>query len=276
MASSANDDQDQSKTMNGYPPPPPVTGYPTVQPHSAGYPPYQGYAPPYPAGYPNVYPYTAPPPAAFYSTPIYQSMPPERGRRSFARIILWMMIILFFGAFVMSFLTWLIFGTAVPAFRVESLSVPTFKIANSTTLTAKWEANVTVTNHNKKLDIFYYHTEAIMFYYDEPLAMSSLDPLYIGKNEKRTFVANLSTMSPGNDNGGESSMLLKDIDEDRRNGDVTFNMRIVVRGTIASGTIWRRKMSLRVLCDKLEVQFEAATGVGTLINNNRKDCIIYS
>ncbi|KAA8518466.1 hypothetical protein F0562_015940 [Nyssa sinensis] len=274
MASPPN--EDQSKTMSGGPYPP-VPGYP--QPHS-GYPPpppqpppYHGYAPPYP-GYPNhphphhpnVYPYTAPPPAAFYSPGIYQSMPPEQGSRlSLARVILWMMIILIFGAFLMSFLTWLIFGSTIPAFRVESLTVPIFHIDNST-ITGKWEANITVTNLNKKLDIFYYYAETIIFYEDDPLAMASLDPLHVGKNEKGTFVAKLSTMNAADK---ADDIGLKDIENDRKDGVLIFNLRMAVRGRIASGTVWRRQTSMRVFCDNLEVKFAAAHGaVGTLTNTN--------
>lgn len=287
MASNAEDDSKPPRS-NQSPPlsqqhPQPHQGYPPP-------PPYQGYGPPGgPGSYPyypppNNYPYNVgapsqPPPPPYYNSappPPYMPINPERSHGyTFARLLFVIMIFLFIGTSLMSLITWLVFGSDIPAFHVESLNMPVVNITNSTVLTAKWDANVTVKNPNKKLEIHFENIETNLLYKDYLLDTSFVEPFQLAVSENKTFLPTFETRDYSKNVA--AALLVKEMGEEGGNAVVVFDMAISTTAAYRSESAWKKKVSLRILCVDLEVVFpKGISGGGAWRGDNLKDCYVWT
>ncbi|KAF5937813.1 hypothetical protein HYC85_025319 [Camellia sinensis] len=278
---STGDDQSKQASVTGYPP---VPGF---SPQQQQYPPqpyppqYQNYPPPpyYPNPHNNPYPYTAPPPAAYYSQQ-YAAAPHESsGRFTFVRFILTMMIALFLGAFLLSLLTFLIFGADVPQFFIQSMSVPEFNISGHA-LRANWDANITISNSNEKLVLFFEKIEGVIVHEETVLALAIAEHINVGTRGETTF--NIKFVSATSSNHQEVVMgEHPDLVRDRNKQEVSFALRMMATTTFRSSSLWRRQASLRVFCEELHFKFAGPAGAGTLVaasdrKDHRNECLVYA
>lgn len=256
---------DETKHVTGYAP----IGYPQPFP-----PPQQGcYGYPY-TPYPNHYNAVVPPPGtACYSSAQLPNISTEPSKGfAYARVALIIMIVLMVCTLAFSIFTWLVFGSGVPEFKIESFNVPYFDITNST-LKASWESNMTVKNTNQRLKISFTYIEGSLLYRDKLVDVTMIDPLHLERNDEGRMKANFSLPDP---EGivSDANSLVNAMGEDRKIGIMEFDLRLFMGATFTSGSFWSKKVVLRVLCGDLRVNFPAPTGGGTW-NGRRGQCLTY-
>lgn len=175
----------------------------------------------------------------------------------------------------MSLLTWVIYGSDIPIFYVETLSMTIF---NSTAaLNSTWDANVTVKNPNHQFDISYDFVEATLVYDDHLLDTTYVKPFQLGKNGKETMATKFEMPDASQLNIVGASWL-KDMDSERQgSGVITFDMRLIVNAAfMARGNDKSVTRTLKVLCGDLEVGFPiASSSVGNLVGG-RQECLVMS
>ncbi|CAK9180772.1 unnamed protein product [Ilex paraguariensis] len=271
----ASTDGNQRKEVMGYPP---MRGHPQAVAHPGYALPYQGYPPPQP-GYPNLpnnnFQYTATPPPVYYTTSQHYlpTNPEKTSGYTFARFMMFMMIVLIVGMLMMSFVSWIMFGLDIPDFHVESLSVPSFNVTNST-LYANWNTNVTVRNPSSKLEVYFSQVRSTLSYNDNPLGIFMVKPFQLGKNEETSLEAKF--VSPSSYIYSPDSLWVNEMADQRSKGSVFYDMRLNLMVTFKSGSIWTKNVVLKVICKDLEVRFPAATGGGNGAwpGDNQHDCYL--
>lgn len=276
--------QSQSQSQSKQKPAPPH------QPEQlSGYPfppvPYQGYHPQPYQGYPgNNYQYAAQPPPqpppGYYNTNPHSFVvigPPQRSQAyKLARVFLVIMIVLFLGMSVMSFLTWLIYGSDIPVFHAEALEMTIFDM-NKMALNTTWSANVSVKNPSNKYEVSYDYVEATLVYDDHLLDTNYVNPFLLKKKEKKSFSSGFQTPN-ANQKSIVGATWEKDIEEERRErGAISFDMRIVVNVVFRSNDHDRTlRRTLKVLCGDLKVVFPSPVDTLGKFNDGYKECLIVS
>ncbi|XP_059645972.1 uncharacterized protein LOC132289503 [Cornus florida] len=247
---------------------PPETGTRTEQPqpNPQGQPQSVPYAYPAPPPYPG-YPYAAPPPAAYYTTTRPYAV--EHQYHVFSRVMCMIMITFLIGMIFLLIIPLLVFGKYTSEFQVETLSVPSFNVSD-TSLKANWEAKVKVKNVNEKSDAYYYHVESSINYKDSILAVSLVNPFRLGKKDTSNINVELASKA---EHSGMEDKILKEIGKDRSGGAVTFNLKFGVVAVFSSG-IWKREARMSIVCDDLKVNFGGGNGAGTLSSGEHK-CVTY-
>ncbi|KAL2503127.1 hydroxyproline-rich glycoprotein family protein [Forsythia ovata] len=231
-----------------------------------GYPPpYQDYAPPYHGGTSNKY---NPAYASSNKLPFPTTEPKESN--TFGRVVLCLMVGLIFGASLLSLLLWVLFGSDVPIFEIQTFSIPSFNFTGST-LKASWEAGLNVINPNHKLDISFEQTESSLVYNNYIIDTSLVDSFQVERDEETTM--DTGFFVPAFDDeyyNTTGSPWVKDMQEERRKGSLAFELRIITTATFMAGDFWRRQTALKVVCIDLKVDFPATTGGGTW-NGDKKN-----
>lgn len=167
---------------------------------------------------------------------------------------------------------WLFFGTDIPRFQVRSFSVPTFDFSNnSSTLRATWEVNYTVKNPNHKLMVSFDHVEISLIYKEFLVDTTLIESFQLNPEESSSIRATFESPSPRHNTTG--SLWLNEMDDDKKNGAMVFDLRLFMAATFSSSNVWRRQTTLKVICGDLRVDFEGPSGNGTW-NGKRQDCML--
>lgn len=181
---------------------------------------------------------------------------------SCARVALVFMITFIIGSLALSVFLGLIFGSAVPEFKVEAFSVPDFNVmADSSSLKATWDANIAAKNPSRKREFWLGKIEGSLVYRGWTVDLTLIDPLHLGKNGEGRMQANFSV---DGDASGPPGWVVRQMEEDRKSGSAKFNLRIAMEARFSSvNTFWRSTNVLRVNCADIRVNFPSPTGGGT-------------
>ncbi|PON43336.1 hydroxyproline-rich glycoprotein family protein [Parasponia andersonii] len=260
------------------PPPPPQPQYPPVVPTpQMGYPPAMGYPPPYtnnpPNGQPHPYnPYTQPLPAHYYPNHPYTPAGASGGS-AFVRGFLATLIILIIFICLSSIITWLILRPQIPVFHVDSFVVSNLNLSKAD-FAATWEANVTAQNPNHKLKIYFDQIQSFVYYKENFLSSSAVDPLLLETETRDVMRVRLATNNTVDHLVG--NWVVDEIARERNAGVLSFNLRMVVFATFKSGAWWTRHASMKVFCENLKVNFVGAENKGVLDSEKDSgDCDVY-
>lgn len=241
--------------QNGYPMPPPPPQH------------YQGYPPQPPYNHYANYNHPPPPPQAYYVSESQAS-----SGSAFVRGFLIMLIILVAVTCISSIIVWTILRPETPQFRVETLAVSNFN-ASKPHFSANWDSNISVHNPNHKLRVYFDRIQSFMYYREDFLSSSAVDPLYL-PTKGRDFLT-LKMATNNSDDHVVGNWILEDIIRQRDTGTVSFNMRLLVYTTFKSGVWWTRRATLKVFCDNTKVNFVGNETNGALAGGNNTQCVVY-
>ncbi|KAL2533473.1 hydroxyproline-rich glycoprotein family protein [Abeliophyllum distichum] len=225
MGTVASPSDDRSKIVMGYPPMNSNPQSPYVYPQAdLGYHNHKGYAD---SVSPN--PYSQSFDGYYYQRP-YEPLVPEPSRTtSVGRAMISLLIVLTIGMCMLSIVIFLLFATDLPDFRIVSLSVPNFNATNSS-LFASWYANITVTNQNDGFKIQFPHAVSSVFYEEDMLAISPLQPFEIETKQNLDLSFHVTT-----DRSNQEKLhtgVFPNIVQDRSTGFRNFQLEIVFEGRI--------------------------------------------
>ncbi|XP_031492519.1 uncharacterized protein LOC116259027 [Nymphaea colorata] len=97
-----------------------------------------------------------------------------------------LMALIVTSIFVVLFILLIIFRLQLPDFSVTHATI-SFSNSSGNQLTANWDVNVTIFNGNKHLGVNYQYVTAAIGNKDDPLANTSLPPLYQRKQNTTTI-----------------------------------------------------------------------------------------
>ncbi|GMI80104.1 hypothetical protein like AT2G27260 [Hibiscus trionum] len=208
----------------------PVTGYP-VQNLNGCAPTPTGYA------YARVNPITHP----------YYPAPPAQDPRSTFLCCLLAAAAVFFIIFgTILFIIWLVLRPQLPDFSIQSLSLYNFYAANQR-VNATWNAQIHISNPNKKLSISYGEVVSSVFHKDY-LSETRIGPFVQSTRSSGAVGASYSMVDSFVD--GE---VVDEMNEERRGGEMKFNLKMLVDLAFRYGG-WRgRRRFLTVWCDDVSV-----------------------
>ncbi|KAL2554175.1 hydroxyproline-rich glycoprotein family protein [Forsythia ovata] len=267
MGTVASPSDDRSKIVMGYPP---INSYPQspyVYPQpDLGYHNHKGYVD---SVSPN--PYSQSFDGYYYQQP-YEPLVPEPSRTtSVGRAMISLLIVLTIGMCMLSIIIFLLFATDLPDFRIVSLTVPNFNATNSS-LVAIWYANITVTNQNEGFKIQFPHVMSSVFYEEDMLAISPLQPFEIETKQNLDLSFRVTT---GRSNQEQlHAGVFQNIVQDRSTGFVIFSLRLSLKAQYMSNS-FSRKASIKVYCKNLQVSF-SPTGEGKLTEDSPNECLTFS
>ncbi|KAL3518620.1 hypothetical protein ACH5RR_021209 [Cinchona calisaya] len=238
----------------------PVTGYP--------YPSTNGHPPPPPST--TSYPYAAPPPPTYYNQqyyPAYHNPDPDAIRRAtFVRRLFAFLIagVIIFGTVL--FIIWLVIRPRFPDFRVDSISVSNFNLSSNTLVSADFDVKITARNPNGKITLFFDHIEAAVYFQNYQLSSTTLPPFSQGKKNETSMTAELAVVKAYLDGD-----VVNGINGERgKDGNVGFNVRMLMGVEFKAGAWRTRKRYLKAFCGDLSVRVSGNSTNGTLIGGPKQ------
>ncbi|XP_076921316.1 NDR1/HIN1-like protein 10 [Bidens hawaiensis] len=217
-------------------------------------------------GYP-AYPTTAyppqPQPTYFHVTPNpYASRP----RATFVHRFFAFLIgcILITGIIV--FIIWLVLRPQIPQFRVQTLTLTHFNLSSTSLISGNWDLGFVARNPNSKITLYYDEIGAAVYYKSDSISETTVPPFVQGtRNESalKAMFASVNAYVDGRDG----------INEERSQGTVSFNLRMVTRVRFQAGSWWARRRVLRVYCPDLSVRVNANGNNGSLVGG-LKQCSV--
>jgi len=256
----ASPSDDRSKIVMGYPP---MNRYP--QPDLA-YHHHKGYEN---SVNPNYYPQSF---DGYYYQQTYAPLVPEPSRTtSVGRAMISLLVFLTLGMCMLSIVIFLLFGTDNPDFHLVSLTVPNFNVTN-TSLLATWYANITVTNKNEAFKVHFLHVVSSVFYEEDMLGISPLQPFQVHTRETLGMSFRVTT-DPLNQEKLHNGVF-PSIVQDRSTSIVFFSLRLSLKAEYKSSSLWK-KASLKVNCKNMQVSF-SPTGEGKLTEDFLNECVLFS
>lgn len=187
-----------------------------------------------------------------------------------------MLITLIIITCVASIITWLVLRPEIPVFHVDKFAVSGLNLT-SPEFSAKWNATVVVENPNRKLKIYLDQVEGFVYYKENFLSSSPVDPMFL---ETRSRNAMAMTMAANNtEQHSVGRWVVEEMGKERSGGAVSFNVRMLVLATFKSGAWWTRHASMKVFCEDLTINFVGSEINGVLDVNNGgakpKECVVY-
>lgn len=223
-------------------------------------------------GPPNPYPPPQPYINDYYYQQHYKPLVPDPGSNSsFGRVMLILMIVLVASMCMMSLVMWFLFGTYIPEFEVVSLKVENFT-ATDTTLTGKWDVELSVSNTNKDLAVHFDRVMSSIFYREALLGISTLQPFQVDQMHQSLINFSMPAEQTPNDQKLQG-WVLPTLAQDRSNGMVVFSLRLAMKTNFTTNNVVYRQESLRVMCENIQVIF-SPTGEGTLSPGLGSMCLI--
>ncbi|KAK8515700.1 hypothetical protein V6N13_139331 [Hibiscus sabdariffa] len=220
----------------------PVTGYPVQN--------LNGCAPP-PTGYAYSYAHVNPNPHPYYPTP-----PPQDPRSTFLRRLLSAIaVVLIIFGFIL-FIIWIVLRPQLPDFSIQSLSLSNFNAANQR-VNATWNAQIQVSNPNKKLSISYGEVVSSVFHKDYFLSETRIGPFVQRTRSAGAVGASYSMVDSFVDGD-----VMDEMNEERRAGEMKFSLKVSADVAFRYGG-WRgRRRFLTVWCDDVAVTASSGKMIG--------------
>ncbi|KAK8545025.1 hypothetical protein V6N13_066338 [Hibiscus sabdariffa] len=220
----------------------PVTGYPVRN--------LNGCAPP-PNGYAYAYAHVNPNPHPYYPTP-----PPQDPRSTFLRRLLAAaaVVLIIFG--VILFIIWIVLRPQLPDFSIQSLSLSNFNAVNQR-VNATWNAQIQVSNPNKKLSVSYGEVVSSVFHKDYFLSETRIGPFVQGTRSAGAVGASYSMVDSFVDGD-----VVDEMNKERRAGEMKFNLKVLADVAFRYGG-WRgRRRFLTVWCEDVAVTVSSGKMIG--------------
>jgi len=183
--------------------------------------------------------------------------PPRRKRRRCCRCVCWTLlavVILAVALAATAGILYLVFRPKIPSFRVDRLTVTRFDVnATTMTVTDAFDVDVTATNPNKRIGIYYDGGDVAAFFNGTQLCRGDFPTLYQGH---RTTVQPRITLT------GETrldSAVAAQLLRQRQDGFVPLTVRARVPIRIKFGAIKLWKMTGKADCNFVVDNLQAGT-----------------
>ncbi|CAF2164386.1 unnamed protein product [Brassica napus] len=233
--------------MQQDPNPRPATGYPYPYPYPNQQPPASA------NGYPpHAYPYQN-----------YHAPHPDPRALLIRRLFIALMVsILFFGLILFIFL--LVVRPQLPTVYITSLSVSDFNVSNNQ-LTGSWDLRLQFLNPNSKMSLYYDTVLCAVYYGDDSLSETRLQPFDQGTKDQTPINATLSVSGTY-----VEGKLADSIGKERaEKGSVEFDLRMVSVVSFRYG-VYRRRRYVRVYCDDVAVGVTGSSSSGKMVGSGKR------
>ncbi|KAF3556209.1 hypothetical protein F2Q69_00012386 [Brassica cretica] len=221
-------------------------------------------------GYPYPYPYPnqQPPPASAsaangYPYQNYHAPQPDPRALLIRRLFIALMVsILIFGLILFIFL--IVVRPQLPTVYINSLSVSNFNVSNNQ-LTGNWNLRLRFENPNSKMSLYYDTVLCAVYYGDDSLSETRLQPFDQGTKDQTPINATLSVSGTY-----VERQLADSIGKARaEKGSVEFDLRMASVVTFRYG-VYRRRRYVRVYCDDVAVGVPGNSSSGKMVGSDKR------
>lgn len=167
-------------------------------------------------------------------------------------------------------IAWFVMHPHDPSFAVTSLSVSNFTVSDSQ-ITGVFEAGLTITNQNKKIQLILDNFDVEILYGETVLSKAEVQqqPILFVKMSNKSMKVELTTNSAK----FVQKAVQENLVEEWNKGVVNFDVKMVVRVGFEAGIWPSKEKTLRVSCGDLDVEFYSTKDSGKLLGIG-KNCNI--
>ncbi|XP_030525629.2 NDR1/HIN1-like protein 6 [Rhodamnia argentea] len=197
--------------------------------------------------------------------PAYRPQPPRRHRRScccsFCMFLTLLVLALLFLAAILATVLFLVYRPHRPTFAVSALKLSYLNVSqSSSTVSSKFDLNVTAKNPNKKL-----------VYYYGPMTISvSSDGVHLGEGSFPSFVhgtknTTLLETSIASDGGGaiDTAPLAKLTSDMKGKSGLPLEVKLETKVKAKMGSLKTPKVQIRVTCVGIKVRVPSGNATAT-------------
>lgn len=149
---------------------------------------------------------------------------------------------------------------------MDSLSVTNFNISSASFLSANFDVGITARNPNGKLTLKYDDIVASVYFRSYSLSETTLPPFTLPKKNETSMKAGLAAVRTYV--GGDAANGING--ERSGNGNVAFNLRMVMSVRFKAGAWKTRRRYLKVFCGDLSVGVSSNSSNGTLLGGAKQ------
>jgi len=182
--------------------------------------------------------------------PVMHSKPPKRRRSCCCRFLCWtlsILLILMVAIGITVGIMYLVFRPKLPNYSVDQLRISQFNVSDNNTLSATFNVQITATNPNKKIGIYYEggsHISAL--YKDTQLCEGSLPKFYQG--HRNTTVLDLSLTGEAQDASSLTSRIQEQL---QQTNNIPLDLKVNQPVRVKLGKLKLFKVKFRVRCKLL-------------------------
>ncbi|RHN60424.1 putative Late embryogenesis abundant protein, LEA-14 [Medicago truncatula] len=167
-------------------------------------------------------------------------------------------------------IAWFVMHPHDPSFTVTSLSVSNFTVSDSQ-LTGVFEAGLTITNKNKKIQLILDNFGVVILYGETVLSEAEVQqPILLVKMSNKSMKVDLVTTNSAK---FVHKVVQENLVEEWNKGVVNFDVKMVVRVGFEAGIWPSKEKTLCVSCGDLDVEFYSTKDTGKLLGIG-KNCNI--
>ncbi|PSR89913.1 Late embryogenesis abundant protein, LEA-14 protein [Actinidia chinensis var. chinensis] len=140
-------------------------------------------------------------------------------------------------------------------YTVEEGSIHGFNLTQNNHLNATFNFVIRAYNPNTKISIYYDKVEAYVFYYDETVAFTTVDPFFQPRRNVTHLGLNLMARDAALEGAAAKDLRLK-----KSSGEVELDIRVKAKIRFKVGVWKSRHRTLRILCSPTMVHFSSSKG----------------
>ncbi|XP_057479668.1 uncharacterized protein At1g08160-like [Actinidia eriantha] len=140
-------------------------------------------------------------------------------------------------------------------YTVEEGSIHGFNLTQNNHLNATFNFVIRAYNPNTKVSIYYDKVEAYVFYYDETMAFTTVDPFFQPRRNVTHLGLNLMVRDVALERAAARDLRLK-----KSSGEVELDIRVKAKIRFKVGVWKSRHRTLRILCSPTMVHFSSSKG----------------
>ena len=190
--------------------------------------------------------------------PVKYSKPPKR-RSCCCRCLCWtisLIILLIIAIGIAAAIIYLVFRPKLPDYSVNSLKITQFSLTNDMNLSATFNVNITATNPNKKIGIYYESGSSLSAWYmGQSLCEGSLPKFYQGYRNTTVMDVALTGQTQN------ATDLLTSLQAQQQTGSIPLNLRARVPVRIKLGSLKLMKVKFLVRCELTVDNLSAADNI---------------
>lgn len=197
------------------------------------------------------------PPRTF---PVSHSKPPKRKRSCLCRLLCWtfsLLLILIIALAIAAGIIYLIFRPKLPEFSIDQLQVVQFNTSGSNSLTATFKSQITATNPNKKIGIYYESGSNIEAWYEEiKLGQGSFPRFYQGHRNTTSLIVIMTGQTQ--DAAGLINRLTQ---QEQQTNNIPMNLKVKQPVRVKLGKLKLFKIKFRVRCTLVVDSLTSQNGI---------------
>ncbi|KAK6927745.1 Late embryogenesis abundant protein, LEA_2 subgroup [Dillenia turbinata] len=189
---------------------------------------------------------TTPHPPFRRTIPLAYSRPPKK-RSCCCKCLCWSFCLLFLLILIIAIvgvILYLVFQPKLPKYSIDGIQITSFNLGNDDSLYAEFNVNITATNPNKKIGIYYESGSLIDAWYEGTKLCNGSFPKFYQGHQNTTELEIPMTGQTQN-----ATALLTSLQAQEQTGSIPLQLKVKVPVRVKLGSLKLMKVKFRVKCN---------------------------